>query len=242
MIMIVAVSVSTLLLARVGPKILVTLGMLLAAVGMVFFTQISLTTSYAWPILPGLLVMGAGLGFIFATAINSSTIGVAATDAGVASALVNACQQVGGALGTALLSTIAASAATSFGSSHAAGATTTAARAALTASSAVHGYTTAFWVSAAIFLVGAVISAALYQRGVKVTEESMVKPSSPPEHGRSPLSAGSAALRSRTLRPSATLRLQGSAFGRADGPAQSQRPIGNSMFACAAAMRAIGTR
>jgi MFS family permease len=172
-IMIVAVSVSTLLLARVGPKILVTLGMLLSAVGMVFFTQLSLTTNYLWPILPGLLVMGAGLGFIFATAMNSSTIGVAPTDAGVASALVNACQQVGGALGTALLSTIAASAATSFGSSHAAAATTTTARAALTARSAVHGYTTAFWVSAAIFLVGAVISAALYERGVKVTEERM---------------------------------------------------------------------
>jgi EmrB/QacA subfamily drug resistance transporter len=172
-IMVTAVTVSTVLLAKVGPKVLVTLGMVLAAIGMAIFTRIGVTTSFVWPILPGELVMGAGLGFIFATAMNSATIGVAPSDAGVASALVNACQQVGGALGTALLSTIAASAATHFASSNAATVHSAAGKALLVERASIHGYTTAFWISALIFVVGAGLSAVLYQRGVKVTEESM---------------------------------------------------------------------
>jgi MFS family permease len=126
-----------------------------------------------WPILPGELVMGMGLGFIFATAMNSATIGVEPSDAGVASALVNAAQQVGGALGTALLSTIAASAASSFITSHSASVHSAAGKALLADRSSIHGYTTAFWISAVIFIVGAGLSALLYERGVKVTEESM---------------------------------------------------------------------
>ena len=168
-IMITAVTVSTVLLTRVGPKILVSLGMLLAGVGMAVFTQIGLHTSYASTVLIGELVMGVGLGLVFATAMNSSTIGVAPSDAGVASALVNACQQVGGALGTALLSTIAASAASSFVAGHATGPRPSAT---LLAQSAIHGYTTAFWVAAGLFAVGAVTSGLLYERNVRVTMES----------------------------------------------------------------------
>ena len=162
-IMLTAVSVSALLLSRVGPKALVATGMLLAAIGMGIFTQIGPTTSYLWPILPGLLVMGVGLGLIFAPAMNTATFGVAAHDAGVASALVNACQQVGGAIGTALLSTIAASATTSYAAGHLALAHS-AGRAALGDQAAIHGYTVAFWVSAGLFLLGAVVTGTLYQR------------------------------------------------------------------------------
>jgi MFS family permease len=153
--------------------VLVTTGMILAAIGMALFTRIGVTTSFVWPILPGELVMGMGLGFIFATAMNTATIGVEPSDAGVASALVNACQQVGGALGTALLSTIAASAATHFGASHAAAVHSAAGKALLVERASIHGYTTAFWISALIFVVGAGLSAVLYERGVKVTQESM---------------------------------------------------------------------
>jgi hypothetical protein len=144
--------------------------MLLAAGGMAIFTRIGLTTSFVWPVLAGELVMGVGLGFIFATAMNSSTLGVEPSDAGVASALVNACQQIGGALGIALLSTIAASAATSFIAGHA-----TAARPSslALAQGAIHGYTTAFWISAGIFAVGSAATGLLYQRGVRVTAESL---------------------------------------------------------------------
>jgi FtsH-binding integral membrane protein len=146
---------------RVGSRVLVATGMSLGAVGMLLLAQISLTTGYASGILPGLVVMGVGLGLVFGTAMNSATLGVSPGDAGVTSATVNACQQVGGSLGTALLSTLAASAATGFVTS--AGARPTPS---LLATAAVHGYTTAFAVSAGIFAVGSVVAGLLYAPGV----------------------------------------------------------------------------
>jgi EmrB/QacA subfamily drug resistance transporter len=168
-IMAASVSVATVLLVRVGPRVLVTVGMALAAGGMMIFSQIGPSTTYLWPVLPGLLVMGVGLGLIFGTAMNSATARVHAEDAGVASALVNACQQVGGALGTALLSTIAASATSAFTGTHLALARR-AGRAVLADHAAIHGYTVAFWVSAGLFVAGAIIAAGLYQRRADVPE------------------------------------------------------------------------
>ena len=63
-------------------------------------------------------VLGLGFGLIFAPAINTATLGVARSDAGIASAMVNTMQQVGGSIGTALLSTIAASTTASYATSH----------------------------------------------------------------------------------------------------------------------------
>jgi hypothetical protein len=139
--------------------------MLTSAVGMAIFTRIGLHTSYVSPVLIGEVVLGAGLGMVFATAINASTMGVEHHDAGVASALVNACQQVGGAVGVALLSTIAASATSNFVAGHHATAT-------LAARAAIHGYTIAFWVAAALFAVGAVTSVLLYERDARVVADS----------------------------------------------------------------------
>ncbi len=158
-IMVSAVLSTTVLRARVGPRPLVFVGMALGAAAMLLLTGLSLTTSYATGILPALLLMGVGLGFVFSTAMNNATLGVRPLDAGVASATVNASQQVGGSLGTALLSTLAASATTSFLTSSSSGAHPTAT---LAAAAAVHGYTTAFGVSAAIFAVAAVIAGILY--------------------------------------------------------------------------------
>jgi len=93
------------------------------------------------------------------------TLGVAPHDAGIASALLNVGQQVGGSMGTALLSTLSASAVTSF----MAGKTPTPA---LAEQAAVHGFTTAFWWSAAIFVVGAIVSAALFRSGAPEVEPS----------------------------------------------------------------------
>jgi EmrB/QacA subfamily drug resistance transporter len=168
-IMLTSVTVATVLLSRVSPKILVTVGMLCAAGGMVMFTQIGAGTTYLWPVLPGLLVMGVGLGLIFGTAMNNATVGVRPDDAGVASAVVNACQQVGGAIGTALLSTIAASATSTYAAGHAALARSAGGRAGLENVASIHGYTVAFWVSAGLFIAGAVISGALYRRGIVTT-------------------------------------------------------------------------
>ena len=102
---------SALLLPRTGPRPLVTAGMVLAAAGMVILTQLHVDSTYAAHVLPGLVVTGLGLGLVIAPAINTATLGVAPADAGVASATVNTMQQIGGSLGTALLSTLSASAA-----------------------------------------------------------------------------------------------------------------------------------
>ena len=92
---------------RVGPRVLIAAGMLLAAAGTGYLSQLTVTSSYLGDVLPALLVMGLGFGMIFAPAINTATFGVAREDSGVASALVNTMQQVGGSIGTSALSTIA---------------------------------------------------------------------------------------------------------------------------------------
>jgi EmrB/QacA subfamily drug resistance transporter len=149
------------LLPRVGPRPLVPAGMLLAALGMAILTQLKVDSSYASHVLPALLVTGFGLGLIFAPSMNTATLGVRQEDAGVASATVNSCQQVGGSIGTAFLNTIATSAATSF-------VVGKAPSAALAAQAAVHGYTVAFWWAAGIFAVGAVLAGVLLRPGVAV--------------------------------------------------------------------------
>jgi EmrB/QacA subfamily drug resistance transporter len=155
-----AVIANTRLRGRFGPRALVVVGMVLGAAGMFMLTGLGLHSSYAGDILPALLMMGIGIGFVIASGMNGATLGVRPSDAGVASATVNASQQVGGSLGTALLSTLAASAATSFisGGGHP---TPT-----LIAQAAIHGYTTAFAVAGGIFLVGAVVAGLLYEGGV----------------------------------------------------------------------------
>ncbi|GAA2725520.1 MFS transporter [Cellulomonas aerilata] len=145
------------LLPRVGPKVLITVGGLLAAAGMVLLTRIGLDTGYAGTVLPGLLVLGLGLGLIFSSAMNTATAGVDRRDAGVASATVNTMQQIGGSIGTALLSTLSANA---IASSLADRDPTPAALAAAT----LQGYHTAFWCSAAAFLVVALVGATVLNR------------------------------------------------------------------------------
>jgi EmrB/QacA subfamily drug resistance transporter len=165
-IMVSATLAQTRLLPRVGARPLLGVGLALGAVGMLYLTGIGTDSSYWTHVLPGLLIMGIGLGNVFAPAISSATLGVDANDAGVASATVNVMQQVGGSIGTALLSTLAASATTS---AIADGAAAAGGRpsAAVVAQAAVHGYTTAFYWSAAIFAVAAVICTTLIRPGVR---------------------------------------------------------------------------
>ena len=151
MIVVASTTSNAILLAKVGPRPLVFTGMLLAACGMLILTQLKVDSSYAGHILPALLVTGLGLGLIFAPAINTATLGVAPSDAGVASATVNSCQQVGGSIGTAFLNTMATTATASYLSGKIA-------TPAVTAQAALHGYTVAFWWAAGIFAVGAAVA------------------------------------------------------------------------------------
>jgi len=151
---------SGVLMPRVGPRPLISAGMLLAAGGLsLLAAQLGLRTSYVAWILPSLLLVGAGLGLVFGCALNAATYDTGAADAGVASAMVNTNQQVGGSIGTALLNTLAASALSSYVLAHGPGPL-------VLAQAAVHSYVVAFWVSAAILAGSAVICALVLPSGV----------------------------------------------------------------------------
>src|SRR6201996_4455109 len=133
-----SVTAQTRVLPRTGAKPLVLTGMTLGVIAMVIFTRLTVGGAYATHVLPGLLIIGVGMGCIFAPAIGTATLGVQLRETGVASAMVNTSQQVGGAVGLALLSTLSASAATDYARAHAG-------VSGLAAAAAVHGYTTGFW-------------------------------------------------------------------------------------------------
>jgi hypothetical protein len=122
--------------------------MVLGAVAMLILTGVTVHSSYVTHVLPGLLVMGLGLGLIMAPAMSTATVGVDRRDPGVASAMVNTGQQIGGSIGTALLSTLASSAANSYAAAHLPAVD-------LDTQAAVRGYTAAFTWSAAILAAAA---------------------------------------------------------------------------------------
>jgi MFS family permease len=117
-------------------------------------TRIGVDTAYASHVLPSLVLIGLGFGTVLAAALATATLGVPERDSGVASAMINTSQQVGGSIGTALLSTLAVSAAADVPSGH--GPAPEVLRQA-----AVEGYVTAFWWAAAIFAVGAIVCGSL---------------------------------------------------------------------------------
>jgi MFS family permease len=145
------------LLPRYGPRWIVTIGMALAAGGMVWLTPLGLHSGYASAVLPPLLVTGFGIGLVMPAAMSVATERVAEADAGVASAAVNTMQQVGGAIGTALLNTLAASALTRYLDHHTG--------ALAQANAALHSYATAYWWSAGFFAVGALLALVMYRGG-----------------------------------------------------------------------------
>jgi MFS family permease len=164
-IIITATLVNTKILVRTGPRPLVPTGMLLASLGMVLLTGIGVDTAYASHVLPSLMLIGIGFGLVVAPSFASATLGVPRQDSGVASAMVNTSQQIGGSIGTALLSTFAVSAATDHVIANGPG-----------PQAAVEGFITAFWWAAAIFAVGALVTGALLRPGVKVPAHGAAEP------------------------------------------------------------------
>jgi len=155
------------LMPRTGPRPLAPAGLLLAVLGLVLLTRIGVHSSYATDVLPSLLIMGLGFGLVFAPVFNTGTFGVAPRDAGVASATVNTGQQLGGSIGTSLLNTIFASTVASYIAAHLSPATVVHGRPSpqLTGLALIHGYTTAFWWSAAILTGGAIVAVTLFRSG-----------------------------------------------------------------------------
>jgi EmrB/QacA subfamily drug resistance transporter len=157
------------LLALVGPRPLVPVGMLLGMMGMILFTKLPANSDYFGHVLPGLVVTGLGLGLIFAPSTASATAGIEPRDAGAASAMVNTAQQIGGSMGTALLNTIAVITARRM----ACGANGTL-NCHITTPATIHGYSVAFWWAAAFFGVGAVVTFFMLESGVPELEGDLL--------------------------------------------------------------------
>ncbi|TPQ16366.1 MFS transporter [Streptomyces sporangiiformans] len=157
--------IGTRLMTRVAPRLLMAPGFLVAAAGMLILTQMEIGSSYAAVVLPAMLLLGLGMGTAFMPAMSLSTHGVEPRDAGVASAMVNTSQQVGGAIGTALLNTIAASATTSYIKDHIAGATSTSQQQLVQLQGQVHGYSNAIWFAVGILVLSAAIAFAFVTTG-----------------------------------------------------------------------------
>ena len=169
MLIIGAVISGSVLLPRTGPRPLVPAGCLLAAAAMAMLTRIGAHSSYAGIVLPSLLVFGLGFGFIFGPAQNVATSGVRSQDSGVASAMVNTAQQVGGAIGLALFSSLSVTANSRYLTAHASTATTAATRVAATLASDHF----VFWTATALFLAGAGLSALLFRSGTVPIDPKM---------------------------------------------------------------------
>jgi EmrB/QacA subfamily drug resistance transporter len=146
------------LLPKIGPKFMVPVGLLLSATALYLLHFVGLDTSYWTHVFPYLFLLGVGFGLSLAPSFSTGTLGLAPHDAGVGSATLNTAQQVGGSVGTALLNTLAASAAAAYLVGRTVNRETVRA-------AALHSYTTAFLVSAGIFVVGAVVSGLVLRRG-----------------------------------------------------------------------------
>ncbi|WP_149180174.1 MFS transporter [Streptomyces sp. TRM49041] len=167
--------IGTRLMTRVPPRLLMGPGFLTAALGMLLLTGLETDSSYLGLILPAQLLLGLGMGTAFMPAMSLATHGVQPRDAGVASAMVNTSQQVGGAIGTALLNTIAASATTAYVTANVASATSPQARRLVELQAMVEGYTAAIWWAVGILVAAAAIVVTLVTTGRPGAAESAPK-------------------------------------------------------------------
>ena len=151
------------LLPRIGPKPLIIWGLLQATVGLILLTRITPETGYITHVLPSLIIMSTGMALVFIPISTTALHGIGGRDSGVASAALNTSQQVGGSLGTALLNTVAATAATSYMKSN---------PGKLPTFGLTHGFTVAFTVSAALLVVGAIVLALFINIGKEAVVEN----------------------------------------------------------------------
>ena len=142
----------TRMLPRVGARPVVFGASVLGLAAMLLLTRLSPQASYSADVLPSLILAGLGLGSVFSSALCTGTLGVKPAHAGIASAIVNMSQQVGGSVGTAVLSTVFAGAVTGYLSSHPAAP-------GLRTAATVHGDTIAFYWAAGFFAVGLLVAA-----------------------------------------------------------------------------------
>ena len=167
---ILAAGIASKVLPRIGPRIPMTGGFVATTLGLLWLTRIGVHSGYVPQVLPSEIVMSLGFGCVFVPMSSSALVGVGHHDAGVASATLNATQQVGGSLGTALLNTIAA---TATGLEYIA---VHGSAAAVVAVAQVHGYVAGFVVSAILLGLCALVVMTMINAG----RESVVAVDSSP--------------------------------------------------------------
>jgi hypothetical protein len=164
------------LLPKIGPKVIVPIGLFVGATAMYMLHLVGLHSSYASHVLPYLVLLGLGFGLSLAPSFSTGTLGLRPHDAGVGSATLNTSQQVGGSIGTALLNTVAAGAASAYLVGRIASPANLQA-------AALHSYTTAFLWSSVIFVAGAVVAALVLRRGnlIELAGSPVQEPEPEPE-------------------------------------------------------------
>ena len=151
----VAAGIASAVLPRIGAKPVMLVGALMGSVGLAYLTRLGPDSSYLTHVLPAELLMSLGMGLVFVAQTTLALHGVGEHDAGVASAMLNTSQQIGGALGTALLNTLYASAVTSYLATH------PATSAAVLGEATISGYHRAFLVGAVFLAAALVVTAVL---------------------------------------------------------------------------------
>jgi EmrB/QacA subfamily drug resistance transporter len=147
-------NVAQLVVGRFGVRPTLTAGLLISAVSVALLTRLPVHGHYFWDLFPWFVLGGAGMGLSFVPVTIASLTGVVRSDAGVASGLINTSRQIGGAIGLAAMSAVAATSTGNYVKAHEL----------VTASSGLaldHGFQTALYVLTALLIVGALIAAAL---------------------------------------------------------------------------------
>ena len=160
-------SVAAHVVSRIGVKPVLILGMSMLTLGLLYFTQVSVEGSYWTDLFPGFLILGAAIPFAFVPITIAALAGTKPQEAGLASGLINTSQQIGGALGIALLSTIAVST-----TEH------ELARGSAEAAALTEGLVNAFWAGAAIAFAGVLVSIFLVRgRDLRMPKPMIAEPS-----------------------------------------------------------------
>jgi EmrB/QacA subfamily drug resistance transporter len=147
------------LVTRLGVKPVLAAGLTMLGVGLILFTQVSVDGTYVADLLPGFILVGMGLGFSFVPVSIAALAGVAGREAGLASGLINTSQQIGGALGLAILTTVSTTRTEDL----------TAAGQQPTLGALVDGYSLAFWVAAGFAALSLVTTLLILKRQDLVT-------------------------------------------------------------------------
>ena len=149
--MVVASNLAQPIISRIGVRATLTAGLLASAVSLAWLTRLPADGHYFWDLFPAFVLGGAGMGLSFVPVTIASLMGVERADAGVASGLVNTTRQIGGAIGLAAVSAVAALSTGHYVDSHAG--STAASAAALD-----HGFQTALYMLTGLLIVGAIIA------------------------------------------------------------------------------------